>query len=88
MDLKDVFALEIDSSQHTIGIEAPIWTEYINEGEQADGMLWPRLLAVSERAWSQRRRDYENFILRVKKQMEILEQMEVAYYKHPVVFNN
>lgn len=88
VDLKDVYTMEIDSSQFTLGVEAPIWTEYIDEGDQVDGMLWPRLLAVSERAWSRERRDYEDFVIRVNRQIKILEEMKVIYYKHPVVFNN
>ena len=34
-----------------IGIQAQIWTETVRTGEQMDYMLFPRLLAVAERAW-------------------------------------
>ncbi len=35
-----------------IGIEAPIWTEYINSFEQLCYMIFPRFAAVAERAWT------------------------------------
>ena len=36
-----------------LGIQAQIWTETVRTGDQMDYMLFPRLLAVAERAWHQ-----------------------------------
>jgi len=33
------------------GVEASLWTEMVRTSEQVDYMLFPRLLAVAERAW-------------------------------------
>jgi len=33
------------------GVEACLWTEMVRTAERADYMLYPRLLAVAERAW-------------------------------------
>jgi len=61
---------------HIVGLEASLWTEMLRTPEQLDYMLFPRLLAVAERAWheadwqtahtgslmrSQRARDWEEF---------------------------
>jgi len=34
-----------------VGVEACLWTEMVRTAERADYMLYPRLLAVAERAW-------------------------------------
>lgn len=45
-----------------IGIEAPLWTEYINSVEEVELMTLPRLTALSEVAWTwQHQLNYEDF---------------------------
>ena len=40
------------SLNHIItGMQAQIWSETVRTDEQMDNMLFPRLLAVAERAW-------------------------------------
>ena len=34
-----------------VGIEAALWSELLRTAGQVDSQLWPRMLAVSERAW-------------------------------------
>jgi len=34
-----------------LGIEAALWSELLRTPGRMDSQLWPRLLAVSERAW-------------------------------------
>ncbi len=38
--------------EFVIGIEAPIWTEYIDNFEKLCYMIFPRFAAVAERAWT------------------------------------
>ncbi len=38
--------------EHILGVQANLWTEYIPTPEQAEYMLYPRLFALSEVAWS------------------------------------
>jgi len=33
------------------GLQASLWTEMVRTSEEVDYMLFPRLLAVAERAW-------------------------------------
>ena len=37
---------------YIIGVEAPLWTEHIDTYRKAEYMLFPRLMALSEIAWS------------------------------------
>ncbi len=47
-----------------IGVEAPIWTEYIDSVDKLEQLTYPRLLAVAERGWTNNF-NYSDFIKRV-----------------------
>lgn len=51
-----------------LGVEAPLWTETVETLEQADTLLYPRLFAHAETAWSPREgaeRTWESFRARL-----------------------
>ena len=53
---------EMPGREHILGVQANLWTEYIPTPEQAEYMLYPRLLALAEVAWSDpERKDYDDF---------------------------
>ena len=55
-------ALSAEQQKHIIGVQANLWTEYIATPQKAEYMLLPRMLALSEVAWtSQGNKDYKNF---------------------------
>lgn len=64
--LRKTFMLnpELDGIVRTdciLGVEAPLWTEYVETEEKIYSMIFPRLLAVAERAWSPWHKDYKDF---------------------------
>jgi len=63
---------EIDekTARHIIGYQANLWTEYVRTPEQVEHMLYPRLSAVAENAWSPAsQRDWQNFLPRIAVQL-------------------
>jgi hexosaminidase len=59
---------------HVRGVEACIWTEYIRSESFLQFMLYPRMMAFAEVAWSPAgRRDLETFEARLKPQIEQLD---------------
>lgn len=51
-----------DQQQYILGVQANMWTEYIATEEKAEYMLLPRLLALSEIAWTPlANKDLKNF---------------------------
>jgi len=46
-------------AKHVLGAQANVWTEYIEDPAQAEYMLLPRILALSEVVWS--KKDLRNF---------------------------
>jgi hexosaminidase len=68
--------LNAEQRKHILGVQANLWTEYIATPEKAEYMLLPRMLALSEVAWSvKNRKDFTNFNeQRVPKHLAKLEE--------------
>lgn len=56
--------------ENVLGIEAPMWTEWTPTNESIERMIYPRMLAVAECAWT-KDRDYESFKERLEKYIEV-----------------
>ncbi len=65
-----------------LGGEGCLWTEDVPHFREAQKMYWPRLLALSEVFWSQKKnKDYNEFSNRVEVQLSRLEAKNVNYSK-------
>jgi hexosaminidase len=54
--------LTAEQQKHVIGVQANLWTEYIQTPAKVEYMILPRMFALSEIAWSQvARKDLKNF---------------------------
>lgn len=54
--------LTADQQKHVIGVQANVWTEYIQTPAKVEYMILPRMFSLSETAWSQvNRKDLKNF---------------------------
>lgn len=52
---------------HILGLQGNLWCEYIPTAEHAEYMLYPRLFAIAETAWSPpERKDWNSFRLRAR----------------------
>ena len=51
--------------ENVLGIEATLWTEWLPTAEDREKMIWPRLMAFAECAWT-KERDSEDFLDRAK----------------------
>ncbi|KXU35431.1 hypothetical protein AXK11_06535 [Cephaloticoccus primus] len=61
------------AAQRIIGYQANLWTEYVRTPRQVDHMLYPRLSAVAENAWSPASlRDWAGFLPRIAAQLRRL----------------
>ncbi|RZK42099.1 MAG: beta-N-acetylhexosaminidase [Pedobacter sp.] len=54
--------LSAEQQKHILGVQANLWTEYIETPSKAEFMLFPRLLSLSEIAWTKvSNKDFKNF---------------------------
>jgi hexosaminidase len=64
-----------------LGIQANFWSHIDREPALVDGQLFPRLLALAERAWVPAdRRDWEDYHQRARKHLPRLKQFGVAFH--------
>jgi hexosaminidase len=66
--------------KHILGVQANLWTEYVTTPAKAEYMLFPRMLAVSEVAWTPAaQRSYAEFLPRLGQQYARLDAKKVTY---------
>jgi hexosaminidase len=62
-----------------LGFEAALWSEQIYDRTRLEQLAFPRLLAVSERAW-RGATDYDDFLTRCEREIQHLDSDGVAHY--------
>ena len=72
--------LEPQFAKHVLGAQGQVWTEYIKGPKQVEYMAYPRMSALAEVLWTPLgRKDYGNFLLRLSRQLERLNALDVNY---------
>lgn len=85
VSLKDVYSFRNDNPK-VIGVEAPVWTEFVINEEMLDDRFWPRSIAVAEIGWtSEKNRNFEDFTERLEQHGERLKEMGIHFYKTPEI---
>lgn len=70
------------AKKYILGMQACTWTEYIDNSDLLEYNDFPRLAALSERAWSREEvRDYDNFVERLNSLLVCYDNMRVNYSK-------
>lgn len=77
-------SLSAQEQQHILGVQANLWTEYIGTDNKLEYMLFPRMLALSEIAWTAKgQQNYDDFsVKRLPVRLQELEKLGV-YYRIP-----
>ena len=76
-------ALTEEEAKFIMGAQANVWTEYIVDFKQVEYMSVPRMAALSEALWTPLdKKNYKNFIVRLKLHAPMLDKMGVNYAKH------
>ena len=67
--------------QFVIGLQGNLWSEYLYSVSQRQYMMFPRIFAIAEIAWTQpERKDYESFCIRVDAACRRLDAIGVNYH--------
>ena len=80
--LKKAFSLNpeiegVEKTENILGVEAPLWCEYVKGDVDIDRQTFPRLLATAERGWSKYHEDYKDFLARVKYNIKIIDNLGI-----------
>ncbi|MFN3996548.1 beta-N-acetylhexosaminidase [Algoriphagus sp.] len=74
------------TAEHILGVEAPLWTETVTNRADIDYLVFPRLAAIAEVAWTKEdRRSWESFKSRIPDHGKKWDIQGVGYYKSPKV---
>ena len=76
--------------EQILGLEAPMWTEQIVTPRRLEELIFPRLAALAENAWTEKK-DYEDFLRRLPACYRLWEADGVAVWDweksvHPTAF--
>lgn len=75
--------LNAGECKYILGVQANLWTEYIQTDDELFYHLLPRLAAVSEIQWTEpKRKEWSRFLKTTHHITGIYQQMGVAYAKH------
>lgn len=76
------------AKKYILGMQACTWTEYIQDSSLLEYNDFPRLAALSERAWSKEEcKDYDNFLQRLNSLLVCYDNMQVNYSKSHFAVN-
>jgi len=65
------------------GIQGNVWTELIHTPERLQFMVYPRLSALSEAAWTEdKTKNFENFNVRMDRMMTIYKKAEITFFDY------
>ena len=71
---------DFHANDNILGVLSPLWSELITSRDRLDYMLFPRMLATAEVAWSDpARKAWDHFAARLPGQLQILDQLQVRY---------
>ncbi|MFA6722807.1 MAG: family 20 glycosylhydrolase, partial [Bacilli bacterium] len=71
---------KIKNTANVLGIEAPLWTEWVPDRSKIDFQIFPRLAAVAEIAWTEKEnKSYDDFIERLKNLYSHYRKMNVGF---------
>ncbi|MGL1888895.1 MAG: beta-N-acetylhexosaminidase [Reichenbachiella sp.] len=84
--LSQVYSFPTDDFSKALGIEAPVWSEYVVDGPSLENRFWPRIIATSEVAWSpQELRNWDSFSSRLATLGERLDNLGIHFYREPSI---
>jgi hexosaminidase len=80
-DLQQVYEFPGHDSAQVLGMQASMWTETVQTKARADFMIFPRLTAIAEAAWTDgTNKDYENYQHRLKSMLERYDVLGINYF--------
>ncbi|MBI3510829.1 MAG: beta-N-acetylhexosaminidase [Bacteroidetes bacterium] len=75
-------SLNADEKKYIMGVQANVWTEYIGTWPYVQYMVFPRICALAEVAWTiPQEKNYSHFEERVIQHFHLLDKLNINYAK-------
>jgi N-acetyl-beta-hexosaminidase len=76
------YNLPAEQKPQVLGIQANVWTETIKTSQRLDFMMYPRLCAFAEAAWTKpAQKNYDEFTRRLQGHLPLLKKQGIHYYE-------
>jgi hexosaminidase len=84
-----VDSLTVEEQKYIMGVQSNLWSEYLTSPAKLNYMIYPRVFALAEIAWTEpQNKNYNSFILnRIPHHLEKLESQK-RMYKVPIPFGS
>jgi len=80
-DLEQVYAYPDFPAGQILGMQASLWTGTVQTKERADFMIFPRLTAIAETAWTDASNtDYERYLKRLRAMLDRYDVLDISYF--------
>lgn len=78
--------LSADEQKYIIGTQANLWVEYIDNTDQVEYMVLPRMAALAEVQWTDpSKKEFTTFLPRLNRMLKLYDRLGYNYAKH--IFN-
>ena len=75
--------LNAEEAKYIKGVQANAWSEYLSSPEKAEYMLFPRMFALAEIAWTRKDiRNYPDFLKRLRRQENMLAVLNINRFRY------
>lgn len=71
-----------EAKKHILGVQANLWTEYIQYPNQAEYQVLPRMAALCEVQWTAGKKDYKAFVERLTRLLNLYDAYNLNYARH------
>ena len=80
-EMKEIYEYEMLDNPKVIGAQSNIWTEKVVTTERLEYMVFPRLIALAEKAWTRNENlNYDCFLKRLANEYKYLDTRSLYYY--------
>lgn len=78
--LEDVYKYDAPERSQVMGVQGSLWTEFCNSTADVDYLLFPRMVALAENAWTDKdNRDWSSFLKRLDAYLPTLSERGLDY---------
>lgn len=80
--------LTFEESKYILGAQGNVWSEYMSTSKQVEYMVLPRITALSEVVWSEKKhKNWNDFKNRLQQIYKIYDIKKLNYAKHTTIHN-
>ncbi|MBF9014587.1 MULTISPECIES: beta-N-acetylhexosaminidase [unclassified Oceanispirochaeta] len=66
---------DLPGADHVLGVECPLWTEWVHNKDRRDFQAFPRSIAMAEVGWTNPEdKDYKSFVRRLERHLVLLKE--------------